>query len=128
MMELYLMAFPQSYSNCSPAEICGSLVICSASLDLAWLPHLLPPNLYPAERERNSNKKAFLQKLQAFTCQRTELESINMHILKMNLPYRMNQAASLKVENDVQLQEALYLHKFDLDSRELDFNKNLFNI
>lgn len=40
----------------------------------------------------------------------------------------MNQAASLKVENDVQLQEALYLHKFDLDSRELDFNKNLFNI
>lgn len=85
------------------------LVICSTSPDLDRLPHLWSANLYLAEKQGNSNKKEFLQKLQVqtLTCQRTKLESINMHILKMNLPYRVlflevNQAARLEVENDLQ--------------------------
>lgn len=54
-----------------------------------------------------------------------------MHTLKMNLSYwvlflEVNQAARLEGENDLLYKKHLY--KFDLDSWELNFNKNQFNI
>lgn len=81
------------------------LVICSFSLDLDGLSHLLPPNLYLAKREGNSNKKRISRtsNYQNLTCQKTKLEFINMHTLKMNLPYwvlflEVNQVARVQGE------------------------------
>lgn len=40
----------------------------------------------------------------------------------------MDQAASLQVENDLQFKKHFPCTALDLDSREVDFNQNLFNI
>ena len=62
---------------------------------------------------------------------KTKLGFTRMHTLKMNLSYgvlflEVNQVARLEGGSDLLYKKHLY--KFDLDSWELNFNKNQFDI